>query len=215
MNGMCYEAFVKNQVTIPALPICNLAAVGNMVRKCGGEAIITDNPKDLYSAQKIIIAGVGAFDAGMEALNAGGWLNPLNDIAERWPIPILGICLGMQLMCRRSDEGVLPGLGWFNADVKRFIPPEGSGLKVPHMGWNTLNIRNANALLSPTADEQRFYFVHSYHVLCDDAVDVVATTTHGLDLTAAIGRDHLYGTQFHPEKSHRFGMALIQNFLEL
>ena len=206
---------VKPQVTIPALPICNLGAVANMVHKCGGEAFITGTPQDLYRAQRIILAGVGAFDAGMRALEEGGWLKPLNDIAKRGQVPIHGICLGMQLMCRRSEEGVLPGLGWFDADVKRIILPPGSRLKVPHMGWNTLNIHSANALLSSKSDEQRFYFVHSYHVVCDDSVDVVASTTHGVDLTAAISRGHLYGTQFHPEKSHRFGMALIQNLLEL
>ena len=209
------DTFVKPQVTIPALPIGNLAAVANMVRKCGGEAVITTAPQDLYRAQRIILAGVGTFDAGMRALEEGGWLKPLNDMAEQGQIHIHGICLGMQLMCRRSEEGVLPGLGWFNADVKRIIPPVGSRLKVPHMGWNTLNFHNASALLVQTVDEQRFYFVHSYHVVCDDSVDVVATTTYGVDLTAAISRGRMHGTQFHPEKSHRFGMALIRNLLEL
>lgn len=203
------------QVTIPALPIGNLAAVANMVRKCGGEAVITSNPQDLYRSQRVILAGVGAFDAGMRVLEEGGWLQPLHDLVQHGQTPVLGICLGMQLMCQRSDEGVLPGLGWFDAEVKRIIPPAGLGLKVPHMGWNTLNIRNANALLSPTADEQRFYFVHTYHVVCDATDEVVATTPYGDDLTAAIGRGNLYGMQFHPEKSHRFGMTLMQNFLKL
>jgi glutamine amidotransferase len=166
------------QVAIPALPIGNLAAVANMVCKCGGEAVITSNPLDLYRAQRIILAGVGTFDSGMQALEEGGWLAPLHDLALQGQTPILGICLGMQLMCQRSDEGVLPGLGWFKAQVKRILPAAGLGLKVPHMGWNTLNIRNAN-------------------------------------LTAAMGRGNLYGTQFHPEKSHRFGMTLMQHFLKL
>ena len=205
----------KRQVTIPSLPIGNLAAVANMVRKCGGEAVITSNPQDLYQSQRVILAGVGAFDSGMRALEDGGWLKPLHNLAQRGQTPILGICLGMQLMCQRSEEGVLPGLDWFKAEVKRILPSGGSGLKVPHMGWNTLNIHHANALLFPTDEEQRYYFVHSYHVVCDDPVDVVATTQYGADLTAAIGRDNLFGTQFHPEKSHRFGMALMQHFLTL
>lgn len=212
---MTSDTSAKRQVTIPALPICNLAAVANMVRRCGGEAVITANPQDLYQSQCVILAGVGAFDAGMRVLDDGGWVQPLHDLAQHGQTPILGICLGMQLMCQGSEEGVLPGLGWFKADVKRILPPVGSGLKVPHMGWNTLNIHNTNALLFLTAEEQRYYFVHSYHVVCDDPIDVVATTPYGGDLTAAIGRGNLFGTQFHPEKSHRFGMALMQRFLEL
>jgi glutamine amidotransferase len=212
---MTSDTSIKIQVSIPALPIGNLAAVANMVRKCGGEAVIVSNPHDLYHAQRIILAGVGAFDAGMQALREGGWLAPLHDLALQGQIPILGICLGMQLMCQRSDEGVLPGLGWFEAEVKRIVSPPGLGLKIPHMGWNTVNIRNANALLSPTVDEQRFYFVHSFHAVCADPADVVATTPYGDNLTAAMGRGNLFGTQFHPEKSHRFGMTLIQHFLKL
>jgi glutamine amidotransferase len=203
------------QVIIPDLPIGNLVAVSNMVHKVGGSAVITANPQDLYHARRIIIAGVGSFDAGMRALEEGGWLHPFHDIAKQGQIPILGICLGMQLMCEGSAEGVLPGLGWFNADVKRINPLLDLGFKVPHMGWNTLNICNANDLLSPALEEQRFYFVHSYHVVCNDPANVVATTSYGDKITAAIGRDNLYGVQFHPEKSHRFGMALIRNFLEL
>ena len=212
---MTSDPSAQRQVTIPALPIGNLAAVANMVRKCGGEAVITASPQDLYQSQCVILAGVGAFDTGMRALEDGGWLRPLHDLALRGQTPILGICLGMQLMCQGSEEGVLPGLGWFKAEVRRIVAPVGSGLKVPHMGWNTLNICNANALLSPTDDEQRYYFVHSYHVVCGDPIDVVATTPYGGDLTAAMGRGNLFGTQFHPEKSHRFGMTMMQQFLKL
>ena len=186
-----------------------------MVRKVGGEALITSNPDDLYQAQRIILAGVGAFDAGMRALEEGDWLKPLHNIAQKCEIPILGICLGMQLMCRGSEEGVLPGLGWFDAMVMRIVPSANSGLKVPHMGWNTVDILQANSLLSASSDEQRFYFVHSYHVLCDIPSDVKAITHYGVNLTAAIERGKIFGVQFHPEKSHRFGMALFQKFMNL
>jgi len=202
----------KPSVTIPALPISNLGAVANMVRKCGGEAVITTDPQDLAKAQRIILAGVGAFDAGMRALKEGGWLKPLHEIAHKGEVPILGICLGMQLMCRSSDEGRLPGLGWFEADVKR-IDSQGQALKVPHMGWNTITVSKPDALLPQPAEEQRFYFVHSYHVVCDDPQDVLATTHYGETITAAISRNRLYGTQFHPEKSHRFGMKVISSFI--
>ena len=202
------------QVTIPALPICNTGAVTNMVRKVGGEAVVTTDPVDLHQAQRIILAGVGAFDAGMRALEEGGWLPSLHDIVSAGEVPILGICLGMQLMCRSSEEGQLSGLGWFDAEVKKFKLPADSKLKIPHMGWNTVDINKPNALID-AGREQRFYFVHSYHVICNDPSDVLATTRHGYDLTAAFSNENIYGVQFHPEKSHRFGMDLIKRFLEL
>lgn len=205
----------KAKVSIPGLPIGNLAAVANMVRKCGGDPIITNNPSDLYNAERIILAGVGAFDAGMQALGEGGWLQPLNSLAQQGKTPILGICLGMQLMCQGSEEGIKPGLGWFEADVKLITPLSGSGLKVPHMGWNTVKIINPCHVLPQTKSEKRFYFVHSFHVVCRDPSDVVATTFYGCELTSAIARRNLYGVQFHPEKSHRFGMSLIQQFLKV
>jgi imidazole glycerol-phosphate synthase subunit HisH len=202
-------------VTIPALPIGNIAAVVNMVRKVGGKPILTSDPQELYMAQRVILAGVGAFDAGMNALEKGGWIDPLNALAAEGKVHILGICLGMQLMCRSSEEGILSGLGWFDADVKRIIPPLDSTLKVPHMGWNTLDIKKRSNLLGMYEDELRFYFVHSYHVVCDKPSDIVASTNHGFNLTAAIGRGNLHGFQFHPEKSHRFGMNLMEKFLAL
>ncbi len=203
------------KVTIPALPIGNAAAVANMVRMCGGEAIITANPQDLLHARRVILAGVGAFDAGMCALERGGWLEYVHKIAQEGEVAILGICLGMQLMCRSSEEGVLPGLGWFDAVVKRIQPPPTLGLKVPHMGWNTIRILNPHATLAKTHDEQRFYFVHSYHVVCDNPSDAVATVSYGGDLIASIARNRLIGVQFHPEKSHRFGTEFMKRFLAL
>ena len=205
----------KSVVTIPALPISNLGAVANMVRKCGGEAVITADPRDLARAQRIILAGVGAFDAGMEALVEGGWLKPLHDLAQRGEVPILGICLGMQLMCRRSDEGDANGLGWFEADVKRMVP-QSRLLKIPHMGWNKVKVVKPNELMTyPSPEEQRFYFVHSHHVVCDDVRDTMATSSYGSEITAAISRGGLYGVQFHPEKSHRYGMELMRSFIQL
>lgn len=208
------EQTTKPTITIPALPISNLGAVANMVRKCGGEAIVTTDPQALLGAERVIIAGVGAFDAGMQALREGGWIEPLQHIANEGNTPILGICLGMQLMCRRSEEGLLPGLGWFEADVKRIVPQSHS-FKVPHMGWNTITVAKPNDLLPRSNEERRFYFVHSYHVVCDYAHDVLATTHYGVEITASINRNRLFGTQFHPEKSHRFGMELIQRFLKV
>jgi glutamine amidotransferase len=121
----------------------------------------------------------------------------------------------MQLMCKSSEEGVLPGLGWIDAEVRRFSFPEGAEQKIPHMGWNTVRVAKPNPLIAEGDDEQRFYFVHSYHAVCADPGDVLATTRHGGEVTAAFSRGNIYGAQFHPEKSHRFGMALMQRFVEL
>lgn len=205
---------VENEVIIPKLPIGNLGAVANMVKKCRGIPNITSRTEDLLSANKIIIAGVGAFDAGIEALNAGGWIESLHEVATRGSAAILGICLGMQLMCRKSEEGNMEGLGWFDADVQK-IDSSSSSLKVPHMGWNTIEIKKDNELIPPTEEEARFYFVHTYHVNCDNDEDILATTEYGTQLTAAISKNHIYGAQFHPEKSHRFGMQMIERFINL
>ena len=211
---MIISSTQKASVVIPALPIGNLAAVSNMVRKCGGEAVITTDPQDLAKAQRIILAGVGAFDAGMRVLEEGKWLKPLHEIAQRGEVPILGICLGMQLMCRRSDEGRLRGLGWFEADVKRIVPQSHS-LKVPHMGWNTITVVKPSELISYSDEEQRFYFVHSYHVVCNDKKDISTTTDYGFNVTASFENKNVYGVQFHPEKSHRFGKELFKKFISI
>lgn len=204
----------KPSVVVPDLHIGNIASVIKMVRKCGGDAEIISDPSDLPKRGKVILAGVGSFDAGVKALEKHGWAEWLTEIVVRRGTPILGICLGMQLMCRSSEEGELPGLGWFDADVKLIKLQEETNLKVPHMGWNTIDIKKPNALIDAEG-EQRFYFVHSYHVVCNDPSDVIATTHHGYDWTAAFSNQNIYGVQFHPEKSHRFGMDLIKRFLEL
>lgn len=202
-------------VVIPALSTGNLAAVANMVRKVGGQPCISNSPGDLCKAQRIIIAGVGAFDAGMQSLKLGGWLDSLNEVSSLGKTPILGICLGMQLMCCASEEGAESGLGWFEAQVRRIVPEQGSKLKVPHMGWNTLSMVNPCSLFSNNIDQHRFYFCHSYHVTCDNPEDEVAFVTYGFRISAAISRGNIYGVQFHPEKSHRFGAELIERFINL
>jgi len=200
-------------VIIPDYGCGNLASVVRMVETVGGEARIVQDPDDLKRADKIVLAGVGAFDHGAQSLSAGHWMEPLNEAVLGRGTPVLGICLGMQLMCKSSTEGALPGLGWFDADVERFAFPDDSGLKVPHMGWNTLRVEKANSLLTGE-EEQRFYFVHSYYIKCHDDGDILATSHHGFDFTAAISRDQIFGVQFHPEKSHRFGRSVMKRFVE-
>jgi glutamine amidotransferase len=202
-------------IAVPGIRCGNFASVIRMIQKCGGSATIIDNPGELAGFDKIILAGVGSFDTGMRSLHDGGWIEPLTDVVLGENKPILGICLGMQLMCASSDEGKLPGLGWFDATVRRFAVGNDVGLKVPHMGWNTVDLIRSTPLLPVNEAEQRFYFVHSYHAVSQRPEDVAATTRYGHDLVAALYRRNLFGVQFHPEKSHRFGKALLTRFIEL
>jgi len=204
----------KPAVFVPDYGCGNLASIRRMCERIGHSCAIVREPAELADAPRVIVAGVGAFDHGMRELRTRGFIEPL---AERLAagVPVLGICLGMQLLCRRSEEGELPGLGWMDADVERFKIGAGSSLKVPHMGWSSLAVQRNNALLPADGGVQRFYFVHSYHVVCDRADDAIATADYGYPFVAAVQRDNLYGVQFHPEKSHRFGMQLLRHFLEL
>lgn len=190
----------------------NLGSIANMIRKAGGEAIVTGDADVIETAEKLVLPGVGAFDQGMRALGEKGLTEPLREAAARG-VPILGICLGMQLMMECSEEGRLPGLGLVIGDVRRF--PVGDQLpRVPHMGWNRIAVKKASPLLGDD-DDDRYYFVHSYYVSCGDPGDVIATTTHGLEFVSVLQHGNLYGVQFHPEKSHRFGMALFRRFLDI
>jgi imidazole glycerol-phosphate synthase subunit HisH len=201
-------------VVVPDYGCGNLASVRRMCERIGHRCDIVRSIEQIATAPRVILAGVGAFDHGIAQLHERGFVEP---IAERLRagVPVLGICLGMQLLCRSSEEGMLPGLGWMAADVRQFRLDRSAGLKVPHMGWGELAIQRENPLLPRSSGQQRFYFVHSYHVVCDDADDVLATAEYGGPFVAAFAHDNLFGVQFHPEKSHRFGMALLQRFLEL
>lgn len=204
----------RNAIVVPDYGCGNLAAVQRMCERVGATCRIARTADELGDAPRVILAGVGAFDRGMSQLRERGMVQPL---LERWKagVPMLGVCLGMQLLCRSSEEGVLPGLGWIEADVRRFALDVRSGLKVPHMAWSEVSIVRDNPLIPRDAGSQRFYFVHSYHVVCDHADDVIATAEHGHRFVAAFARGNLFGVQFHPEKSHRFGMALLGRFLQL
>jgi imidazole glycerol-phosphate synthase subunit HisH len=201
-------------VTVPDYGCGNLASIQRMCERIGHSCEVVRSGEALARATRVIIAGVGAFDHGMTQLRERNFIAPLEE-RLRAGVPVLGICLGMQLLARRSEEGVLPGLGWLTADVRRFRLAADSGLKVPHMGWADLTITREHRILPRDAGIQRYYFVHSYHVCCDDEADVVATAEYGYPFAAAVQRDNLLGVQFHPEKSHRFGLALLQRFLEL
>lgn len=193
----------------------NLASVLNMFKKIGvKDAIISCKIEDLCAANKILLPGVGAFDTGMDNLERSGLIPVLNKKALEEKVPVLGICLGMQLLTRRSDEGIKKGLGWIDAETIKFNPDPALKLKVPNMGWSYIKVNRSNPLIEMES-KSRFYFVHSYHVSCFDQNQSLATSNFGIDYTCMVNKDNIFGTQFHPEKSLRFGMRVLENFARL
>lgn len=193
----------------------NVKSVRRMIHHVGGEAELVDRPGDLSGYDRIILPGVGAFDHGMSLLDQGGWIVALDEQVMARRRPVLGICLGMQLMTRGSEEGVRRGLGWIAADVHRLRPSDPRRFKVPHIGWSTTLGVLGHPLFAHGDDERRFYYVHGYHAVCDDPSDVIATADHDGAFVSAFAKDNVMGVQFHPEKSHRFGMALMRAFLAI
>lgn len=193
----------------------NLGSIQNILKKVGGEAEISRNLEVIAKAEKLILPGVGAFDQGMDNLRQGGFIEILTKKVVLEKVPILGICLGMQLFSRESEEGVGKGLGWVAAKTVRFHFPVESPHKIPHMGWAPILRKGNCPLFADLPQEHRFYFVHSYFVECEDQSIVAATSEHGVEFCSAIQSGNIYGVQFHPEKSHRFGMILMKNFLVL
>lgn len=190
----------------------NLGAIINMFKRIGIKASIAIKPEDLIDASKIVLPGVGAFDTGMQNLIDGGWIEPLNRKVLQEHVPTIGICLGMQLLTEGSEEGKLPGLGWIGGTTKRFYFTD-KNLKVPHMGWNKVTLNKRSNLISiDPGDEKRFYFAHSYYVRTDRDQDTLLKSFYGLEFSSAIEKGNIFGVQFHPEKSHRFGMELLRNF---
>lgn len=175
---------------------------------------IADRPEALGSVKRLVLPGVGSFDAGIKSLQ-NGWISLLHELAFSRRVPVLGICLGMQLFCRKSEEGLLPGLGWLDADVMQLDREGSPNLKLPHMGWAVVTPVRINPLIPSDEGEQRFYHVHRYRAVCDREEDVLATAEYGMRFTTAVQRDNIFGVQFHPEKSHRFGLGLMRRFLSL
>lgn len=195
----------------------NAGSVLNMIKRAGERAVISADPQVIAQADKLLLPGVGSFDKGITNLKNAVFFPTLQRKVLEDKIPFLGICLGMQMLFDQSEEGALPGLGWIKGKVKLFDFSGDSlkSLKIPHMGWNIVSPAKDNALFPVDEQELRYYFVHSYHVVCDDSRDVLAYSHYGYDFTCAVQHNNIYGAQFHPEKSHRFGMALIKNFIEL
>jgi glutamine amidotransferase len=193
----------------------NLGSVQNMLRKLGVDSTRTMDPDEIRAADRIILAGIGAFDGAMARLEELGLVDVLNEQVLDRRVPVLGVCLGMQLMAHRSDEGQLGGFGWINATVEAFTFDDGARLPTPHMGWEVVTPRRESPLLPDDGTERRFYFSHGYHLVCNDDADVAATATYGYPFAAAVHRRNVLGTQFHPEKSHAFGMDVYRRFVGL
>jgi len=192
----------------------NIASVLNMIRKAGGDAIVSGSHEVFAQASKLILPGVGAYDQGMSHLHAKK-LPAILQTRAAAGVPLLGICLGMQLLGLGSEEGKIPGLGLIAARFKKFVFEADSAMRIPHVGWNTVDAQKTNALIHCDQEEKRYYFDHSYYAVCAEVEDVLATTEYGHSFPSAYSRESVYGVQFHPEKSHRFGLALIKRFLDI
>jgi glutamine amidotransferase len=194
----------------------NIRAFANIYKKLNIPFKIANSPDDLNNVTKLILPGVGAFDHAMVQLNKSGMRKMLDELVIDHKLPVVGICVGMQMLAKSSEEGVLPGLGWLDASVKRF-----DELKInfkthlPHMGWNDIVPVRENKLLLGLENNAKFYFLHSYYFHCNNAEDKIAETSYGISFSCAVNKDNIYGVQFHPEKSHQYGIQLLSNFANL
>jgi len=241
--GMVHETHARSEqvrIAIVDYGINNVGSVATALRRVGALPVVATHPRDLADAAGIVLPGVGAFDAGMRQLRESGQADALMQYAHQG-IPVLGICLGMHLLTKGSEEGSLPGLGLIDGVAQRLRfdasrpmsrvhdpapdqPPTQTAtpptlpalpLKVPHMGWNTTTCHDADLFHELTGAAARFYYVHSYHVVCNQKEEIAATCDYGGTVVSAIRRGRLFATQFHPEKSHRFGIQVFANFVRI
>jgi len=201
-------------ITIIDYGMGNLGSVANMIKKVGGKSIITSNKEDIKNAKKILLPGVGAYDNAVKNLKKLSLWDLITEKVLEEKIPIMGICLGMQLLTKGSEEGSCEGFGFIDAYAKKF-KFKNSNLKIPHMGWNIVRLQKKSKLFEGMEkEENRFYFVHSFAVECHNKEDILTITNYGYDFVSSFEKDNIIGCQFHPEKSHKFGMKLFKNFVE-
>lgn len=192
----------------------NVGSVLNMLKKVGAQAQISRDPQVLFQADKLVLPGVGAFDEAMGKLRQFGLYDVLNELVLERRKPILGICLGAQIMTKSSEEGLLPGFGWLNAQLIRFQQHE-QHIRIPHMGWNVVTSHaSGGGIFDNLPDPMRFYFVHSYHMTTEDKKLILGTSTYGIEFVSALADKNIVSLQFHPEKSHKFGIQVFRNFVE-
>jgi len=193
--------------------IGNLGAVANMLQRLGASCEITADPQRIALAERIILPGNGAFDACVRNLRASGLVPLLERKVFEERVPLLGICVGAQMLGHGSEEGIEPGLGWMDFRVRRF--PALPDLRVPHMGWNEVHVNPGHPLAEGMSSDARFYFVHSYYIEPTRPEDILLRATYGIEFAAGVAHDNIAGVQFHPEKSHRFGKRLLANFAKV
>lgn len=201
------------RVTLVNYGLGNIQAFAHIYESLDISVEVAGTMEQLARARKIILPGVGAFDWAMTRLNQSGLRDALDDLVLEKRVPVLGVCVGMQVMARRSEEGQLPGLGWIDAEVLRFDPVQIGKIPLPHMGWNDVRPAGTESLFRGI-EMPRYYFLHSYCIVPFRPSDVLATARYGCDFVAAVRSDHIFGTQFHPEKSHQWGIDLLRNFAE-
>jgi glutamine amidotransferase len=206
---------MSNTIAIVDYGMGNLFSIQKKLHRLNITPTITSDPQEIRNAKKIILPGVGHFCKAMEQIDQLGLFDVLNHAVLVDKKPILGICLGMQLMANRSEGGNCSGFGWFNAEVVRFRIQETAKFKVPHMGWNTITHEKKSPLLDGISEGSEFYFVHSYHVVAHHSGDVLCKTQYEQEFCSALERENVFGVQFHPEKSHDMGQRMLKNFVDL
>lgn len=198
-------------LTIIDYGVGNISAIQNVYKQLNIPTNLAKQPNDLLSATKLILPGVGAFDSVMKKLKQSAMLELLNEVVLNKKIPVLGICVGMQILASGSEEGELAGLGWIKGTVKKFP----NQLRLPHMGWNSFSQFKNNNLFKSLDMDLQFYFLHSYYFACESAADILAHTKYDFEFASVVNNANIYGVQFHPEKSHRYGTTLLKNFAEI
>lgn len=203
-------------ITIVDYGLGNIMAFANVYKRLNIGIAIAQTAKEIKDATKIILPGVGAFDHAMERLNASGMREALDDLVLTKGVPVIGICVGMQILANSSDEGQRPGLGWINGRVRGFKSTPGTNhLPLPHMGWNDVHPLPDQKIFAGLETDSRFYFLHSFYFECEDSRDISAKSEYGIHFPAAVTHGNIHGIQFHPEKSHHYGTRLLKNFADL
>lgn len=200
-------------ITIVGYGLGNVGAFANMYKRMNIETRLATRADELEGATKLILPGVGAFDHAMALLDASGMRGRLTELVVGEGVPVLGVCVGMQMLANGSDEGTAAGLGWIDGQVRSLNSRLNAPLPMPHMGWNDVEPRGDGHLFRGL-DDARFYFLHSYYFDCSDLQDVAAASHYGLNFACAVARRNVFGVQFHPEKSHHWGAAVLKNFAE-